>query len=335
MQVAMTELDPLPFLRGNVFEPCDGAPYPRAAPADQFRLPAATWQAAMVPVGVRLELSGDATGVVIRYTTAASDVIRGERARTFESWSPHEKIDAVTAGVGEGEAELRLALGSGPATIYIPEAMRPTIHFLRPVGGALVPARPRPRWVAYGDSILEGWVASAAALAWPARVARAAGLDLVNLGYAGAARGEIATAESVAALEATVVTLSYGTNCWATIPHSDAMLSAGFEGFLTIVRQGHPATPVIVMSPIRRPSAEMTPNRLGATLQSLRGAMEEVVRSRIAAGDRNLVLIEGHGLVPEDHLPDGVHPDDEGHRLLAEAAGSIIAGAIERTTAPM
>ena len=186
----MTEVNPLPFLRGNPFEPCDGAAYPRAAAADRFRLPASTWHAAMVPAGVRLEVDGDAAGVVIRYTTATGDVgIRGDGGgRTFESWSPEERIDTVTAAVGAGEAELRLEAGSGPVTIYLPEAMRPTIHSLRPIGGDLVAPEPRPRWVAYGDSILEGWVASAPALAWPARVARRVGLDVVNLGYAGAAR---------------------------------------------------------------------------------------------------------------------------------------------------
>ena len=128
------------------------------------------------------------------------------------------------------------------------------------------------------------------------------------------------------------MTLSYGTNCWATIPHSDDMLSAGFNAFLTIVRQGHATTPVIVVSPIVRPSAETTPNRLGATLQSLRAEMEEVVRSRIAAGDRNLVLVHGRSVVPEERLADGIHPDDEGHGVLADALSPLIGDAVLRAT---
>jgi lysophospholipase L1-like esterase len=332
----MTELDPAPFLRGNPFPPCDDVPYPRAAPADRFRLPASTWQAATVPAGVRLELDGDATSVVIRYSTLTADLgYRGDGGgRRFEAWTAEDRLDAVHAVVGEGSAELRLAPRSTPVTVHLPEGMRPTIHGLRPIGGAIVPGPPRPRWVAYGDSILEGWAASAPALAWPALVARWAGLDLVNLGYAGSARGEIATAESVASLEASVISLSYGTNCWSMIPHSGAMMSAGFDGFLTIVRQGHPATPIVVVSPIRRPAAEDTPNRLGATLASLRAAIEGVVRERIAGGDPNLLLVEGNALVPDERLPDGIHPDDEGHVLLATALGPVMAGALTGAKKP-
>ncbi len=326
----MTEFDPTPFLRGNPFPPCDDVPYPRAAPADRFRLPAATWQAATVPAGVRLELDGDATSVVIRYSTLTADL--GSRGagggRTFEAWTAGDRLDIVDAVVGEGLAELRLGPRTTPATIHLPEGMRPTIHGLRPVGGGIVPGPPRPRWLAYGDSILEGWVASAPALAWPALVARSAGLDLVNLGYAGSARGEIATAESVASLEASVISLSYGTNCWSMIPHSDEMMSAGFDAFLTILRQGQPATPIVVVSPVRRPAAEDAPNRLGATLASLRAVIEGVVRQRISMGDPHLLLVEGEALVPDEYLADGIHPDDKGHMLLAAALGPEIANAI-------
>ena len=319
-------LDPAPFLRGNPFEAVDDVPYPRVAASDRFRLTPLTWLAGTVPAGVRLELDGDATAVVVHYTTATGESgSRGDGGgRTFEVWAAGARLDVVPAAVGAGTVELHLGPRPGPVTIHLPEVMRPRIDGLRPVGGDLVPGPTRPRWVAYGDSIVEGWVASAPALAWPARVARSLGLDLVNLGYAGAARGEIASAEAVAGLEASVVTLSYGTNCWSMIPHSTAMLAAGLDAFLTIVRQGHPTTPLIVVSPIRRPDAEATPNRLGATLATLRATVEEVTRARLGA-DPNLVLVEGEPLVDDAQLPDRIHPDDIGHAAFAHA----LAGAIQ------
>jgi len=39
--------------------------------------------------------------------------------------------------------------------------MRPTVLSIEPVGGRIEPAPPQPRWIAYGDSIAEGWIASA------------------------------------------------------------------------------------------------------------------------------------------------------------------------------
>jgi len=100
------------------------------------------------------------------------------------------------------------------------------------------------------------------------------------------------------------------------------------RAFLTVVRQGHPDTPIVVTSPILRPDAEGTPNVLGATLADLRGAMEEVARERIAAGDSRLVLVEGGGLIGPDDLPDGIHPGDHGHSVLADVFGSAVAAAI-------
>ena len=150
------------------------------------------------------------------------------------------------------------------------------------------PRRRGPRWIAYGDSIAEGWIASGPAGAWPSVAARRHGLDLVNLGYAGSARGELPSAQHVAALDADVISISHGTNCWSRIPFSAALFAEQTRAFLALVRQGHPDTPIVVTSPILRPDAETTPNALGATLRDLRVAMEDVTRELIAAGDARL-----------------------------------------------
>jgi lysophospholipase L1-like esterase len=206
--------------------------------------------------------------------------------------------------------------------------MRPTVHTVTAAGGTVEPAPRQPRWLAYGDSIVEGWVASGPAGAWPAVAGRVHGLDVVNLGYAGAARGEIASAEQLASLDAAVVSISHGTNCWTRVPFSEEMFRAQTDAFLTIVRDGHPDTPVVVTSPVVRPDAEGQPNRLGATLADLRRAMEEVTLERIAAGDERLVLVEGGSVLSAADLPDGIHPGDEGHRILASTFGRAVAAAL-------
>ena len=98
---------------------------------------------------------------------------------------------------------------------------------ITPSGGSIEPAPPQPRWLAYGDSVAEGWSAHAPAGAWPAVCGRQLGLDVVNLGYAGSARGEIASAEQIARVAADVLTVSHGTNCWTRTPHSAAMMREG------------------------------------------------------------------------------------------------------------
>ena len=136
---------------------------------------------------------------------------------------------------------------------------------------------------------------------------------------------EMASAEHVAELRADVITVAYGTNCWVRTPHSVGAMREGIAAFLEMARTKHPETPIVVTSPIVRPDAEGAPNPLGATLEHLREALEESVRERIAAGDLELELLPGRHLVHESQLGDGIHPNDDGHRAMADGIGVVVA----------
>ncbi|MDQ1374284.1 MAG: hypothetical protein QOJ09_1622 [Actinomycetota bacterium] len=275
-------MDPAPFIRGAAFPGSSRVPYPRAKRDD--RLPQDTWGMACIPSGVRVE------------------------------W------------VGQGMVELDGAGDSGLTWVDVDDR---SIGYLPLVAGVKVvsvegdiePASPQPRWLAYGDSITEGWITSTPASAWPSVVGRVLSLNAINMGYAGAARGEIVSAEHIAELEADVITVAHGTNCWTRTPHTAAMVADGLRAFLDVVRQGHPDTPIVVVSPIVRPDAEATPNRLGATLADLRRAIEDVASERV-----DVDLVPGLELVTPEQLPDGIHPGDEGHAAIAAA----IAPALEK-----
>jgi lysophospholipase L1-like esterase len=325
-------VSPEPFLRGNAWPGTDDVPYPRADPADFDRLPADTAATARLPVSVRLELVGTADAVELDYVTQTDDLgYRGEGAATAFTLVTGDESVSVRAELGAGSTRFALSRlarrdPDQPIVVYLPEGMRPRVIALRAEGGQLAPAPRGPRWLAYGDSIAEGWIASGPAGAWPAVAARRYGLDVVNLGYAGSARGELPSAQHLAALDADVISISHGTNCWSRIPFSTALFREQTRAFVGLVRQGHPVTPIVVTSQILRPDAETTPNPLGATLVDLRTAMEEVTRELIAAGDAHLTLVEGGGLVTADDLPDGIHPGDHGHQVLADAFGGAVAG---------
>ena len=57
--------------------------------------------------------------------------------------------------------------------------------------------------------------------------------------------------------------------------------------------------------------------------------MEEATLERIADGDAALTLVRGGGLLEAEHLPDGIHPGDEGHQILAVAFGGAVREALE------
>jgi lysophospholipase L1-like esterase len=267
-------MDPAPFIRGAAFPSTRTVPYPRAKPDD--RLPRDTWGMACIPSGVRVELIG--SGVTVEL---------------------------------DGDGELTWVDGDDRSIGYLPLTAGVRVVAIE---GDVEPAPPQPRWLAYGDSITEGWITSTPAQAWPAVAGRWRGLDAINMGYAGAARGEIVSAEHIAELAADVITVAHGTNCWSRTPHTAAMVAEGMRAFLDVVRQGHPETPMIVVSPIVRPDAEATPNRLGATLVDLRNAIEDVAAER-----HDVSLVPGLPLVTPEQLPDGIHPADEGHAAIAAA----------------
>ncbi|MCF3122801.1 GDSL family lipase [Streptomyces arenae] len=310
------------FVRGAAWWSRDGWPL-RADPADHDRLPGDTWARAQVPAGVRLEfVARGVSAVEIAYAASPPSTADAYRttAPVFTLVTDEGTAHDTPAAPGEHTARVELPSPDGEFTVHLPETLRPSPRALRPVGGGtLRPAPPKPRWLAYGDSITEGWTASRPHLAWPAQAGRALGLDTVNLGYAGAARGELASAQHLASLEASFITLAFGTNCWSRTPSSASHLYETTRAFLALVRTGHPRTPLLVVSPVLRPDAESTPNALGATLAGLRTAQEEAVRDTITSGDAHLSLLPGASLLKPHHLADTVHPDDEGHALLAAA----------------
>jgi hypothetical protein len=319
---------PEPFLRGAPYPAAGDVPYPRANPTDTARLPSDTWHAAIVPAGVRLELVGDAEAIDIAYRTTSGNLgYRGDGAGiTFSVWRAGRKVGEEEAVLGDGL--IRVPLGSSsaekPAIIYLPEGMQPLIQSLTAVKGEIRPAPDLPRWIAYGDSVTQGWMASGPAQGWAAIAARKAGLDLANLGYAAAGRGEIVSAEHIADLPADIISLAYGASCWSRIPHSVGMVAEGFAAFLDVVRDGHPTTPIVVVSPLLRPDAEDEPNRLGATLADIRHTIESITRDRIVSGDQTLALVAGESIIAAEHLGDGIHPDDEGHKRIAATVGKAL-----------
>ncbi|MFF5789581.1 GDSL-type esterase/lipase family protein [Streptomyces sp. NPDC012693] len=323
----MGRLDPGPFLRGTAW--LDGGRPVRADPADLDRLPWDIAARAALPIGVRLEFTAapGTRAVRLRYRATvpeAGDPLAGLR-HCFALWSGTRLVGETCADPAtEATVTVPLPPGGGVFTLHLPEGQAPVPLALWAVGGAISPAPARPRWLVHGDSITEGWWSTRPAHSWPATAGRLLDVDAVNLGFAGGARGELVLAEHLARLPGDVITLAFGTNCWSRVPATADWMYATVQAFVGLVRQGHPDTPLLIVSPVLRPDAEHTRNALGATLTELRRAMERAGRDLAAEGDERLLVLPGRPLLGPEHLADGLHPNDRGHARIAAAVAEVL-----------
>lgn len=268
-------------------------------------------------------------------------------------------IDRVTASFdfrpGEPSVVTFEVPSKEPVEIWLPNASVVEVRALLIDDGASVTAPPpdtRPRWVHHGSSISHCFEAKGPAFTWPAVAARLADVNLTNLGLAGQCHLDQFSARTMRDLPAEVLSLKCGIN----IVNGDTLrlrtFAPALHGFLDTVREGHPDTPFVVISPILCPAHEDnagpsdgssdttvalgtdTTQKQGAlTLRQIRSIVEQVVTARQQAGDKNLHYLDGRTLFDEgdlDHLPDGLHPDAVGYIRMGERFTEHLLAALSR-----
>jgi hypothetical protein len=206
-------------------------------------------------------------------------------------------------------------------------------------------------WLHHGSSISHGSNAAHPTAIWPALAASRGQVELVNLGFGGSALLDPFTARAMRDTPADLISLKVGIN----IVNGDVMRLRAFvpavHGFLDTVREGHPTTPLLVVSPILCPVHEDTPGPLAPdfdggtvrfkatgdpaeraagrlTLNVIRDALARIVAQR-AADDAHLHYLDGRDLYGEQDyaefpLPDEVHPDPAGHRRIGENFARLV-----------
>ncbi|SFB45481.1 GDSL-like Lipase/Acylhydrolase family protein [Amycolatopsis marina] len=219
---------------------------------------------------------------------------------------------------------------------------------------AAVPPEGRRVWLHHGSSISHGSNAASPSTTWPALAASAGGVELVNLGFGGSALLDPFTARTMRDTPADLLSVKIGIN----VVNADLMRLRAFtpavHGFLDTIREGHPTTPLLVVSSILCPIHEDTPGpgavdfstgtlRFSATgdpaeraagkltLNVIRDELAGVVRQR-AADDPNLHYLDGRDLYgaadfAELPLPDQLHPDAAAHRRIGERFAAVAFGA--------
>ncbi len=170
--------------------------------------------------------------------------------------------------------------------------------------------------VFYGSSITQGGCVTKPGNTYVNTVGRMLGRDYLNLGVWGSAKGETKFAEYIAGLDMSIFVFDYDHN-------SDAAgLRNTHENFYKIVREAHPEIPIILIS---------RPNKAQADWEECRAVIKQTYDNAVANGDENVYFIDGQSFFggEQEYLADNVHPNDQGHALMAEKVGALLAEIIE------
>jgi len=178
----------------------------------------------------------------------------------------------------------------------------------------------RPRWMTYGSSITHCGSAASPTRTWPAIVARERGLNLTCLGYGGQCHLDVQVARFMRDRPAEFISICAGINIYGGGTLNARTFEPALIGFVEILREKHPETPILLISPIVSPPRESKPNAVGWTLAEYRAAVASAAKTLQESGDAHLQYLDGLALFDKDlaHLmPDQLHPDAEGTEALA------------------
>ncbi len=326
-----------------------GGVIPRRLPAWTIpQVPADMHRGVRGGSGVRLRLWPTGAAVTLRLRCAVYhpenappqrvDAVRG-------SATTHAVLPRVTTLDERGfpltdaafdEVHVALPPGDGPVELWLPPGGVTEIAGLDAAGLRPLPGDERVRWWHHGSSISQCSGAAGPLETWPAVAARLTGVHRTSLGFGGQAMLDPFVARTLRDADADRISLAVGINIHNGATMTARTFTPALHGFLDTIREGHPTTPLLVASPILFPDGEGCPGPLafapdgraiplgdpaavsaGAlSVGAIRALIDAVLAVR---ADPHLVFVDGRDLMGAgdvDHLPDGLHPDAEGYRLL-------------------
>jgi|YelNatPaOPRAMG01_1025707.scaffolds.fasta_scaffold67527_2 lysophospholipase L1-like esterase len=318
------EINGLPWLDENKYELI------RLPLRVKDMVPKEVWSLAQDPAGARIRFRTDSSTVAIRLEYPRPP--DGRNLHAFGQTGVDLYVDGAYRSTAVADKESKpgriteFTYFKAPdkprlareIVLYLPTYFPVQIHGIgldkaakvwKPASFAL----PKPI-VFYGTSITQGGCASRPGMAYQAILGRKLNVDFVNLGFSGAGKGEPIMAQTVAEIDAACFVLDFAQNN----PTVESLAEV-YGPFIETLRSKHPGTPVLANTPIYSSGELLNPNH---KLAGMRYLIREVVSKRIAAGDKNIQIIEGTDMLGPnggDGLVDGTHPNDLGFQWMADA----------------
>ena len=313
-----------------------GAVQPLRYPlADMTFLDPFTRWVASCAAGVRLRMTTDSRA--LRLASTQRQAVGGDRAASYELYvdgrlwarKPSEGGARLTAeGALEGDEHAVVMFDDLPAgekalELWLPQTATVSITSLELDDGAHWTAWPdlRPRLVFHGSSISHCMEANGGSGAWPAVASGLADMAHLNLGWAGSCLLSGLAARAIRDQPADGIVLKLGINVYSEGMLKERTFLDSAHSMISIIRENHPTTPLMIVSPIYSASRESEGAAGGPSLMRMRELLEGVVEARAKTGDAAIRYLSGLALFDEPDapdLPDDLHPNAAGYQRMGE-----------------
>ncbi len=301
--------------------------------ADSLFLDPFTRWVASCAAGVRLRLVSDTQSV--RLTTTQRSF--GERQGNYELYVDGKLVErkpatggaAIADGgavVGDERAVLSfddLPAGEKRLELWLPQTATVSITGLEIDDGASFAPWPdtRPTVLFHGSSISHCMEADGGSGSWPAVAAGLGDVRLINMGWAGSCLLSGLAARAIRDQGAEGIVLKLGINVHGGGALKERTFLDSAHAMISIIREKHAATPLLIVSPIYSPPREDEGDGGGLSLKQMRALLEGVVQARRRSGDACISYLSGLALfdAPDaGDLPDALHPNAAGYRRMGE-----------------
>ncbi len=336
---ALSDDETVTLLQGHVdvrYRPGSIQPLRFPVPETDYYDPFNRWVASC-PAGVRIRVQTDARDLRLKVRQRLSPPAQdAERRGAFDlfvdghlverAWGEGGALMDPQTGLLTGNEANTVHFSGLPAgdkviEIWLPQAATISIVELALTDHASWRPAPddRPRILFHGSSITHCMEADGASAGWPAIAAELAGFSHQNLGWAGSCLLSALAARVIRDAKADAIILKLGINVWPEGALKTRTFLDSVHGMLSIIREKHRTTPIVVVSPIYSPGRENGGE--GLSLEAMRTLLQQAVQARIRSEDTHIRYLSGldlFGSADAHLLPDNLHPNTAGYRLMGE-----------------
>ena len=276
-----------------------------------------------MPAGVRISFQSNTTQVL-------GNIVPQNESGMLDLCCNGELIDSIDLKQKDSFAFKDLSDDEKLIELWLPQFGRFQLRSLEIDDGATLELfdDTRPRWITYGSSITQCRAAASPTQTWPGVVARTHGLNLTCLGYGGQCHLDAMVARMIRDTPADYISMCLGINIQGASSLGQRAFRPAIIGAVQIVREKHPDIPLVLMSPICCPPREENPNTVGFHLKRMREEVQTAAEALQTHGDKHVYYVDGLSVFGPDFvhlLPDDLHPDAEGYRVMGKNFTTVVA----------